>query len=303
MQQTDKLKQFVLEHGAQLVGIAPVSRFEGAPEGKRPTDILPDAKSVVVIGIRLVDGALQSVFRAVEDGKKYLHGLYGTYCSALVSNMKLGNLTLETAKYIENEMDGVAVPTANGPYQFDSAFSQRRAAIAAGLGEMGVDGYVITPKYGPRVRFCSVITNVDLEADEMYKGEKLCNPEICDICRKACPTAALGELVHTTIGGKDIAYYKRDICRCKLANYGLVKETAVPDTPFTKPPKKLDHDLNNLSEEYILEQVHDMPAEGFSTMMYANWKCELCMIYCPTGGWKERFADRGISKGEEAIKR
>ncbi len=69
MIQTDELKKYILDSGAKLVGIAPASRFEGAPDGKRPEDLLPSAKSVVVIGIRLVDGALQSVFRAMEEGK------------------------------------------------------------------------------------------------------------------------------------------------------------------------------------------------------------------------------------------
>ena len=234
---TTDLKEYVLSSGAQLVGIAPASRFEGAPEGKRPEDILPGAKSVVVIGIRLVDGALQSIFRAMEEGKKYLHGLFGTYCAALIPNMTMGNLTLETAKYIENTMGGIAVPTATGPYQKDSAFSQRRAAVAAGLGEMGLSGYVITPEYGPRVRFCSVITDLELTPDPMYEGEPLCSGESCGDCLSVCPTCALQKKITTTIGGKEITYYDRDECRCKLASYGLVKETAVPNTPFTKRKK------------------------------------------------------------------
>ena len=51
---TTSIKEYILSEGASLVGIAPVSRFEGAPVGHRPLDLLPTAKSVISFGIRLV---------------------------------------------------------------------------------------------------------------------------------------------------------------------------------------------------------------------------------------------------------
>jgi hypothetical protein len=44
----ESVKQFALENGASLVGVAPVERFGGAPTGHHPADILPGTKSVVV---------------------------------------------------------------------------------------------------------------------------------------------------------------------------------------------------------------------------------------------------------------
>ena len=43
----------LLEWGADLVGIAPVDRFAEAPEGHRPTDFMPECKSVISIGLHL----------------------------------------------------------------------------------------------------------------------------------------------------------------------------------------------------------------------------------------------------------
>ena len=52
-QRTDRIKQLGLETGAVVVGVADVAAFnEFVPEGHRPDDILPGAKSVVVAGGR-----------------------------------------------------------------------------------------------------------------------------------------------------------------------------------------------------------------------------------------------------------
>jgi len=50
---TDTIKSLALEAGGDVVGVAPVGRWdEFVPEGYRPDDILPGAKSVVVVGTR-----------------------------------------------------------------------------------------------------------------------------------------------------------------------------------------------------------------------------------------------------------
>lgn len=71
-------------------------------------------------------------------------------------------------------------------------------AIDAGLGEMGRQGILITPKYGPRVRLAKVITDLPLAVDRPISfGVK----EFCDNCMKCakdCPSQAIlhGEQVY-----------------------------------------------------------------------------------------------------------
>ncbi|MGB8780481.1 MAG: hypothetical protein WCD81_07525 [Candidatus Bathyarchaeia archaeon] len=50
---TGKLKDFVKKKGATLVGVATAKRFSRAPKGHRPRDLLPNAKSVISIGLRI----------------------------------------------------------------------------------------------------------------------------------------------------------------------------------------------------------------------------------------------------------
>jgi len=57
---TGKLvKNLAMDWGASLVGIAPVERFEGAPAGHGPLDLMPYAKSVIVAGVRIPDPVVE----------------------------------------------------------------------------------------------------------------------------------------------------------------------------------------------------------------------------------------------------
>lgn len=64
-------------------------------------------------------------------------------------------------------------------------------AIKAGLGEYGRHGLVITPQYGPRVRFGRVLTDMPLAHDApiSFGVEKTC--EICRRCANNCPPQAI----------------------------------------------------------------------------------------------------------------
>ena len=67
-------------------------------------------------------------------------------------------------------------------------FSQRHAAIAAGLGTFGRHNLVIHPQFGTRVNFVSIISNLDLAPTPQPQTD-LCIH--CDICVKNCPGGAL----------------------------------------------------------------------------------------------------------------
>jgi len=69
-------------------------------------------------------------------------------------------------------------------------FSHRHAAYCAGLGNFGVNNMLLTPEYGPRVRFTSILTTAELPADPVL-GETLCTR--CMRCMTVCPVKAIPE--------------------------------------------------------------------------------------------------------------
>jgi ferredoxin len=93
-------------------------------------------------------------------------------------------------------------------------FSNRHAAVAAGLGELGLHGLCITPQFGTRQRFISVITSAPLQPDPMYSGPALCDG--CDACLKMCPMKAIASTVKETVdfGERQFTYYRIDHWRC-----------------------------------------------------------------------------------------
>jgi ferredoxin len=66
-------------------------------------------------------------------------------------------------------------------------------AIDAGLGELGRNGLLITPQYGPRVRLCKVITNLSLKPDKPieFGVKKFCKK--CKLCAENCKVSAISK--------------------------------------------------------------------------------------------------------------
>ena len=179
------MKKNVLSKGADLVGIASVDRFNGAPDGHKPEDILPDAKNVVVCAKRIPNSVV------MEQPATSYHNMM------MILYNQLDIIAYEVAIYIE-EQGGVAIPIPSDEPYYDwnpdkvhgrGDLSHKHAAQAAGLGRLGKNSLLITPEFGNRVQLVSVVNNLNLEADTLFEDE-LC-PSKCTACIEACPVQAI----------------------------------------------------------------------------------------------------------------
>jgi len=73
-------------------------------------------------------------------------------------------------------------------------------ALKAGLGEYGRNQMVLTPEFGPRVRFSKVFTNLPLQADTPRSLGIKAYCDTCDVCARACPPKALPDGPPTDVG-------------------------------------------------------------------------------------------------------
>ena len=107
------------------------------------------------------------------------------------------------------------------PSLFAPDLSHIHAAAAAGLAEIGWSGLAITPEFGSRCRFISIVTDAELEPTPMYDGPPLC--DMCMECVKHCPTASLrkelGEPYVVKIGNKTYRYANKNMWRCAWAEH------------------------------------------------------------------------------------
>ncbi|HUS75972.1 MAG TPA: 4Fe-4S binding protein [Methanothrix sp.] len=174
-----------------LVGVAGVQRWKDPPfqpwmpEEFYPQSIFPQAKSVIVIGLPVSLPVLET------SPSIYYRELYNTV------NALLDQYTYRLSNFLnERGHPSVFVPRdgysgikalLKNPVAF---FSHRHAALLAGLGNFGTNNMLLTPQYGPRVRFGSVFTAAELPPDPLLK-EELCTR--CMRCVKMCPAKALDE--------------------------------------------------------------------------------------------------------------
>lgn len=189
----DTVKQEVLRKCAgldiPLVGCAPVERWDQPlfepwiPEDFRPRSIFPDAESVIVIGMAVslpvVDTAPSIWYRE----------LYRTVNALLDQNAYriAGILTRRGFPSVSVPRDGYGSISVlkEKPAAF---FSHRHAAYLAGLGTFGINNTLLTPAFGPRVRFASIFTAAELPPDPII-SEPLCIR--CMRCVDACPVHAI----------------------------------------------------------------------------------------------------------------
>ena len=108
-------------------------------------------------------------------------------------------------------------------------------AVAAGLGQMGANGQLLTPMFGSRIRLCAFSTDAPLSHDKPvdYGVNVLC--EKCQVCVRRCPGKALpkvkvwwrGALKYKTIADRCLPmlgqYDGCSICIkvCPVQRYGL----------------------------------------------------------------------------------
>jgi epoxyqueuosine reductase len=206
MDRTRELTVMAQAHGASLVGVASVERFTGAPKGHHPTDLLPDAQSVVSFGIRLLDRVLE--WPALLQGSPCvpermrldaLHKLFYRRSGYDIINDHLNTIALLLANHLEDMgHPSLFFPATYGALgenmqHMPGMFSQRHAAVRAGLGEFGLNNVVVTERYGPRIRFNSVLTTAPLTASPLLSA-KTCLGVDCSICIDKCPARALAVL-------------------------------------------------------------------------------------------------------------
>jgi epoxyqueuosine reductase QueG len=185
---TKEVKQFVLDQGMDLVGIASTDRLsELTPDGyNRPNDIFAECKSSIVIALRWAD--------PLVDGLPEIRAMYSRMM--IMMNNELDQTLLRTARFI-TEKGFFAMPVhASDPYDLNAlkgVLSHKHAAVQAGLGEFGLSNLLLTPQFGPRQRFAQLLTDAELVHDKPLNSN-LCEETIpeCNFgCINICPRGVI----------------------------------------------------------------------------------------------------------------
>ena len=171
-----EVKEVGLKAGATLVGIVSAGVIDSFPpvwvgwtikeHTKKTTDLLPDAKSIVVIGYHVWDDILET---ALRKGDRWVYPGY----------FPLPVISMKVTRYLEAK-GYKAVPAYS--------LSYKRLAQLAGFGSYGKNALIVNPKFGPWIRLGPLLTNAELLPDKPFEQD-LCGE--CEDCVKACPVGAL----------------------------------------------------------------------------------------------------------------
>lgn len=265
---TQEIKQYALEVGADLVGIASVEHLEGViPTDWKPRRWLKEGKSVISIAIAPLHGSLA----CTDDNLKNY------------SNQKVLQSLDATAFRIAKHIERLGYPTilipAGPPTDLHEPgkgmwgwISQRHVAVEAGLGEIGLNTSAMTPQYGPRVYFGSVITTLELEPDRKME-KKICLGETCNLCVEACPTGAL-----SVAQGPDgpVGVIDKRRCQPNAQSWGLMMALRHIRDMVVEPEQSRQLDLLFSEKSWHIWQ-------SFITHVGIDGMCGVCLDICPVG--------------------
>jgi ferredoxin len=202
----EKVKQAAKAMGADLCSIGTPDRWEGAPKQMDPRYIMPEAKSIIAFGFRIMRGSL----RGIEEGTFFSNyssmgygGLNWMYMPMTMINLAkfiedygyeaipLGHLSpwraIDNLGNLRDKGDRPVEPDKPVP---DIMVHLRIAGFLCGLGEIGWSKMFLTPRFGPRQRLAVMMTEAELEPDPIME------PFLCDRCMK-CASECPGGLIPT----------------------------------------------------------------------------------------------------------
>jgi len=267
-----ELVEFARKGGALVTGVADAGAFAAAMAGQRPTDLLPEAKTVIVVG-----GAPP---RAGDwQVPNYLH------METTSTSDRMFALANRIAQFVERRFGYYAVAVPSGVDRARQPFlSLALAAELAGCGTPSLAGPVLNPEHG-FLYFAALLTSLPLPVDGPL-AEPVCPAPECRTmwdeqgttpCLAVCPIDAGGCLGGRLENGR-VAERRYDVARCttRAQNSFIPGFQKALEAVFDEPDK----------ERRRMILWGSQFTRTLWSMSYSNvsqCQCFECMRVCPAG--------------------
>lgn len=185
---TQHLKESATRYGADMVGCTELDKRWVFSENIYKQIVFKEiekpeeTEEEFIIPNHITHAVVMGIAMSKEDIRKSPQVAAATTTDWGYSKMGIASVSL--AEYIR-ALGYQAIPCMN-----DTALSIP-LAIDAGLGQLGRNGLLITPEYGPNQRICKVLTNMPLRQDNPidFGVTEFCNQ--CLRCAEECPADAI----------------------------------------------------------------------------------------------------------------
>lgn len=150
-----------------------------APKGRRPCDLLPSARTMILFGVEMDE----HLFSGTQDDISSKAHIFETSIRNLASSLASA---LHTDGFEATAVRSIILQEGT----IKGVLSLPHCAAEAGLGKIGDNRLLISPRYGSRLGLGGVVTSRDIEeTPRPESADEPCNH--CKKCIKACPEHAL----------------------------------------------------------------------------------------------------------------
>lgn len=226
---TARLKGFARHHGAVAVGCASVDPADvythiGRGEGEWGSPIALSHPRAIVVAVEMHHALVAQAPRAetlTESAAQYLEG---AKIAQLLAHVLRAH-GYEARAHVDGNYRVMVVPLA----------------VAAGLGELGRLGLLLTPRYGPRVRLAAVTTDAPLLPDGPIAFGAAAFCAICRKCAEACPSGAIPSGLPAESGGLLRWVSHQERCYRHWRAVGTDCAICLKVCPFSHPDTPVHH--------------------------------------------------------------
>jgi epoxyqueuosine reductase QueG len=267
----EEIKAIGKRAGARVVGIAAASAFDAhVPEGHRPADFLPGAKSVVVAG---GDGPTAGAWRCPDNRVMEITG-YDLRENVAVHVM---------ADHIERDLRHYAVQAPSlAVHGHAPPMSMMLAAELAGLGTRSFAAHIIlNPEYG-LLYYAALITTAELTPDPPLTEAACPHPGCVAMykrigttpCLRVCPGCLSGSI--GADGRIAESTYNRERCHSRAQTYGIgsLQKGLL---------RILDEDDPDRRRQMIYGDFFAKSLQAIGFYRDSIAQCFECMRVCPVG--------------------
>ncbi len=273
----DELRSTARQLGIDLVGFTTVERVDRRlPAGLRFSNISQDLPVFLALAKHIPTGIMGA---ADSDPKRMA-------CSLV--HRALEEACAELAYHLESH-DHMAVCLPSLAMDFkhktelgntpagQASIDLRMAAVEAGLGTLGLNNMLLTPRFGPRIYLCGMLTNLEAEPDPPLQRQLCLGLQECGRCAAVCPGDAIPRRAPRGASLQSVRRLDEAACARHSQPYG---------------PQAFSDAIQRLAEQQD-ERAQSSQIQGSATSQLwyhmtvlrqgAFTGCSRCLQVCPVG--------------------
>jgi ferredoxin len=187
----DEVRARALDLGIDLVGFCRLHDLEEvAPEYDKPSQLSSYLTTLIVLARRYpvgVAGSPDDALRQYATGRsaRHLEEAAAQLAYWLEERDTISALLSAIIPDLRRQPLGYSAPAGQG------SLLLRQAAVASGLGSLGLNQMLLTPQFGPRIFLAGIVSDLAVAPDSPFASELCPGLEECGRCAAVCPEQAI----------------------------------------------------------------------------------------------------------------